>query len=248
MVTRVRASDLQAFGDFSRGELAAIGALLKYVELTQIGKAPCLRPPRHATPANRLVIDAASRASLELLRSLSGDRAGSLLHAVDRTVTGAGARELAARLSAPLRDPAAIACRLDAVGFLFDNETLRGDLRASLRAAPDVARARSRLAFQRGGPRDLAAVRDGLATAVQCAGLLSEGAGGTGLPEGLAGIARRLAPWASALADLLRRALIDAPAHQRVAEPFGVEAQRLLRLEKCHVIVGVDSDALTGTV
>jgi DNA mismatch repair protein MutS len=212
---RLGVADLEAFGPFSRGELAAVGALLKYVELTQIGKAPCLRPPRRATPANRLVIDAASRASLELLRSLSGAREGSLLHAIDRTVTGPGARELAARLSSPLRDPAAITLRLDAVGFLHQDETLRGDLRGSLRAAPDTARALSRLALQRGGPRDLAAVRDGLATAVRCAGLLSEGARGTGLPEGLAGVARRLAPWGSELADLLSRALIDAPAHQR---------------------------------
>src|SRR5262249_22764622 len=212
---RLGVADLHAFGAFSRGELAAIGALLKYVELTQIGKAPCLRPPRRASPANRLVIDAASRASLELLRSLSGAREGSLLHAIDRTVTGPGARELAARLSSPLRDPAAITLRLNAVGFLHQDETLRGDLRGSLRAAPDTARALSRLALQRGGPRDLAAVRDSLATAVRCAGLLSEGARGTGLPEGLAGVARRLAPWGSELADLLSRALIDAPAHQR---------------------------------
>ena len=73
---RLGVADLEAFGAFSRAELAAVGALLKYVELTQIGKAPCLRPPRRACPANRLVIDAASRASLELLRSLSGRKAG----------------------------------------------------------------------------------------------------------------------------------------------------------------------------
>src|SRR5262249_12178016 len=143
LTARLGVAALQAFGAFSRGELAAIGALLKYVEPTKIGKAPCLRPPRRASPANRLVIDAASRASLELLRSLSGEREGSLLHAIDRTVTGAGARELAARLSAPLRNPAAIAARLEAVGFLFDDETLRGDLRTVLPAAPDIPRARS---------------------------------------------------------------------------------------------------------
>src|SRR5262249_27874402 len=143
------------------------------------------------------------------------EREGSLLHAIDRTVTGPGARELSARLSAPLRDPATIAARLDAVGFLSDNETLRGDLRGTLRAAPDIARARSRLALQRGGPRDLAAVRDGLATASQCARLLSEGAGGIGLPEGLAGIQQRLAQSSGELTDLLTRALVDDPGHQR---------------------------------
>ncbi|HZQ37606.1 MAG TPA: DNA mismatch repair protein MutS, partial [Dehalococcoidia bacterium] len=90
--SRLGVADLAAFGQFSRAELAAVGALLKYVELTQIGKVPCVRPPRRATPADRLVIDAASRASLELLRSLSGEKSGSLLDAVDRTVTGPGAR------------------------------------------------------------------------------------------------------------------------------------------------------------
>src|SRR5581483_1182307 len=135
----------------------------------QIGKAPCLRPPRRASPADRLVIDAASRASLELLRSLAGERQGSLLAAIDRTSTGPGARELAARLASPLRDPDRIGRRLDAVGFLREDETLRMDLRATFRAAPDIARAISRLALQRGSPRDLAAVRDGLASAAACA-------------------------------------------------------------------------------
>ena len=98
--------DLAAFGAFSRAELAAVGALLKYVELTQLGKRPCLRAPRRTGPSNRLVIDAPTRASLELLRSLSGERQSSLLGVIDRTVTGPGARELAARLASPLRDPA----------------------------------------------------------------------------------------------------------------------------------------------
>jgi len=251
---RLGVADLKAFGAFSRGELAAIGALLKYVELTQIGRAPYLRPPRRATPANRLVIDAASRASLELLRSLSGDREGSLLHAIDRTVTGAGARELAARLSAPLRDPAAIASRLDAVGFLFDNETLRGDLRGALRGAADVARARSRLALQRGGPRDLAAVRDGLATASQCARRLSEGAGGIGLPDGLAGLQQRLTQSSGALADLLTRALVDDPGHHRRDGGFvrsgfrpELDAARTLRDDSRKVMAELEAKYLEET-
>jgi DNA mismatch repair protein MutS len=126
---QLQVGDLAAFGAFSRPELAAVGALLKYVELTQIGKRPCLRAPRRTGPSNRLVIDAPTRASLELLRSLSGERQTSLLGVIDRTVTGAGARELAARLASPLREPGAIAARLDAVGFLLKHELLRGLLR-----------------------------------------------------------------------------------------------------------------------
>jgi len=212
---RLGVADLEAFGHFSRAELAAVGALLKYVELTQIGKAPCLRPPRRASPADRLVIDAASRASLELLRSLAGERQGSLLAAIDRTSTGPGARELAARLASPLRDPDRIGRRLDAVGFLREDETLRMDLRATFRAAPDIARAISRLALQRGSPRDLAAVRDGLASAAACARRLQLAAPGIGLPEALAAIARRLSGCSGGLGDLLQRALAEEPPHQR---------------------------------
>ena len=113
-------ADLAAFGAFSRAELAAVGALLKYVELTQLGSRASVRPPRRAGAGAHLVIDAASRASLELIRSTSGDKRASLLGAIDRTVTGPGARELAARLATPLRDAAAIAARLDDVAFLAE--------------------------------------------------------------------------------------------------------------------------------
>jgi DNA mismatch repair protein MutS len=251
---RLGVADLDAFGQFSRAELAAVGALLKYVELTQIGRMPCLRPPRRAGPSNRLVIDAASRASLELVRSLLGERQGSLLAAIDRTTTGPGARELAARLSSPLRDPAAIALRLDAVGFLRENETLRIDLRGTLRAAPDIARAISRLALQRGGPRDLGAVRDGLAAAASCARLLRDCAGGIGLPDALADVVTRLNGGGRELPDLLRHALVDDPPHQRrdggfVRAGFRVELDeaRSLRDDSRKVMAALEAKYLDQT-
>ena len=189
---RLGVAELGGFGAFSRAELTAVGALLKYVELTQIGKQPAVRPPKRSGKEAVLLIDAASRSSLELTRTSAGDRGGSLLDAIDRTVTGPGARDLAARLASPLKDPAAINARLDAVGFLIDAERLREDLRATLRTAPDLARAVSRLGFGRGGPRDLAAVRDALAAAVDCARSLVAAAGPLGLPEELQSIAERL--------------------------------------------------------
>ena len=144
-------------------------------------------PAAPAGPADRLVIDAPTRASLELLRSLAASGKASLLAAIDRTVTGPGARELAARLPGPCAMPQAIAARLDAVAFLRENETLREDLRAPAAHSPDIARAMSRLALQRGGPRDLAAVRDGLAAASACAEPAAHAArGGIGLPDALA--------------------------------------------------------------
>lgn len=156
---------LDAFGSFARAELGAMGALLDYVELTQVGRMPALMPPRRVAASDTMAIDAATRANLELVKTLQGETQGSLLATIDRTVTGAGARELASRLAAPLTDPAAINRRLDAVEWFFEARDMRRDCRAVLKSAPDIARALSRLSLGRGGPRDLAAMRDGLAAA-----------------------------------------------------------------------------------
>ena len=208
---RLRVVDLSAFGGFSRAELAAIGALLTYVDLTQLGHKPSLRTPRRSGPATTLVIDAASRASLELVRSSSGDKDGSLLGAMDMTVTASGARELAARIASPLKNASVINARLDAVGFLVERESLRERLRDQLRLAPDIARASSRLALQRGGPRDLGAIAQGLASAMMCARFLREDA--MGLPDDLAQAARRLEGVAPKTANELSSALVDEPPH-----------------------------------
>jgi len=212
---QLRVADLSAFGAFTRAELSAAGALLKYVELTQLGHRVALRPPRRTGPDDRLIIDAATRSSLELVRSLSGSKAGSLLAAIDRTVTGPGARELASRLAGPLRDCAAIGARLDAVAFLHERDALRDDLRRTLKSAPDIARALARLTLQRGGPRDLATVRDGLAAAAGCASLIEVGAGAVGLPANLAAIATGLAAAAPGLREALGSALADQLPQQR---------------------------------
>ena len=212
---RLGVNELGGFGSFSRAELAAVGALLKYVDLTQIGKQPVLRSPRRTGAGTALVIDAASRTSLELMRSASGEKRGSLFSAIDRTVTGPGARELAARLGAPLRDVAPIHARLDAVGYLVDEHTLRDDLRATMKGAPDISRAVTRLAFGRGGPRDLGAIRDALGTAERAATLLLARSGPIGLPAELANIAARLGKAAGPLGTSLAAALVDEPPHLR---------------------------------
>lgn len=212
---RLGVSELAGFGAFTRAELAAAGALLKYVDLTQLGKQPVLRPPRRTGADSSLVIDAATRSSLELVRSSAGDKHGSLLSAIDRTVTGPGARELAARLSAPLRDPTRIHARFDAVGYLVEEDNLRDDLRAALKGTPDIARAVSRLAFGRGGPRDLGAIRDALAAAEQAAVLLKARAEPVGLPTELSMTADRLAAAAGVLSSALAAALVDDPPHQK---------------------------------
>ncbi len=160
--TLYRVAALEAFGSFSRAELSAAGALVAYLELTQKGKLPALHPLAQLGPRAYMGIDAATRRNLELSETLTGERKGSLLATIDRTVTAAGARELAARLSSPLTDPSAIAARHDAVAYFVSNSDLREGLREHLRRAPDIARALGRLSVGRGGPRDLASLRDGL--------------------------------------------------------------------------------------
>jgi DNA mismatch repair protein MutS len=160
---------VDVFGALSRLELTAAAACVTYVERTQLGKRPPLSPPAREASDAALAIDASTRTNLELMRTQSGERRGSLIAAIDRTVTVAGARMLAQRLSAPLTDPAAINHRLDAVELFVGEVDLRADVRARLGAAPDLARALARLVVGRGGPRDLAAIRDGLRAAADLA-------------------------------------------------------------------------------
>src|SRR5262245_9536688 len=162
------------FGAFSRLELTAAAACVTYVERTQLGQRPPLSPPVREREGATLAIDQATRANLELMRTLTGERRGSLLAAIDRTVTAAGSRTLAQRLSAPLTDPAAIARRHDAVALFVTDAPLRVETRQRLNAAPDLARALARLVVGRGGPRDLAAIRDGIAAADDLAKRLAE--------------------------------------------------------------------------
>ena len=162
-----------AFGTFTRPELAALGAIIDYLDLTQRGRLPLLRSPVRERAGGTMQIDAATRANLEITRTLSGNRDGSLLSAVDRTVTGAGARLLEARLTSPSTDLAQISARLDAVQAFAEDPALTAQIRDALRKAPDMERALSRLGLGRGGPRDLAAIRNALGRAVELAQILS---------------------------------------------------------------------------
>jgi DNA mismatch repair protein MutS len=198
---------LDAFGQFGRAELAAMGGLVAYVELTQKGKLPRLSAPRRQSAGETMAIDAATRRNLELMQALDGSRRASLLGVMDRTVTGAGARLLAQRLSAPLTDPAAIARRHDAVAAFAEDRTLRDDSRALLAETPDLERALGRLSLGRGGPRDLVAVREGLKAGAAVARRLG---GVTDLAEELGEAVRQLAT-PPAMVGQLEEALLDEP-------------------------------------
>jgi DNA mismatch repair protein MutS len=202
-VYRVRGLD--GFASFGRAEVGALGAIVDYLELTQKGRLPLLRPPVREAAGGLMAIDAATRRNLELTRSLSGGRDGSLLAAVDRTVTGAGARLLEARLNAPATDVRVVRARLDAVAHFHEDTAQARAVRELLRRVPDLERALSRLALDRGGPRDLAVARDGLAQADR----LRDALAGE-LPEVLADARGRLGGHAALIA-LLDAALVAEP-------------------------------------
>ena len=237
---------LEGFGAFDRAELAAAGAVVDYATLTQQGKLPRLKPPERMAAGAAMEIDAATRRNLELMETLSGERKGSLLAAIDRTVTGAGARALAEWLAAPLTDPGAIGARLDAVEGFAANERLRADLRQHLKRTADMERAMARLALGRGGPRDLAALRDTLAASAGIRALLRTA------PLAMAteriGAAERDLGEHKALVDRLARALTsDLPLLTRdggfVAPGYAPELDELreLRDQSRRLIAGLQA-------
>src|SRR5947207_7807189 len=235
----------EAFGTFSRLELTAAAACVTYVERTQLGARPPLSPPTREAVGVSLVMDGATRANLELMRTLAGERRGALIGAIDRTVTAAGARLLGQRLAAPLTDPDMIAKRLDAVALFVADGLVRGDARAQLGAAPDLARSLSRLVLARGGPRDLAAVRDGLAAAAALARRLRQIAA---LPEEVAMAAQALveppievtAALAAALGDDLPYMKRDG-GFVRAGYDVSLDETRSLRDESRRVVAALQA-------
>ena len=165
---------LDAFGQFSRPEISAMGAIIEYLEITQKGKLPLLRPPEQESHAANMQIDTATRRNLELTHALSGGRSGSLLSVIDKTVTAAGGRLLERRISGPSCNLPVISARLDAIEAINENSLLFSDIRAALRKVPDLDRALSRLGLDRGGPRDLTAIRDGLSEAAAIADMAEQ--------------------------------------------------------------------------
>lgn len=157
---------MDAFGSFDRAEVSAMGAIVDYLDITQKGKLPLLARPVKELATRVMQIDAATRRNLEITQSLTGGgRSGSLLGALDRTVTASGARLLERRLSSPSLDLALIRSRLDAVQLMLDRGDVATKLRDALRKVPDLDRALSRISLDRAGPRDLASIRTGLTQA-----------------------------------------------------------------------------------
>jgi DNA mismatch repair protein MutS len=210
---------LDGFGLFSRAMLAAAGGLVAYLDHAGRGKLPLLLPPVAREGQAHLAMDEATRSSLEILVSSQGTRRGSLVEALDRCVTGAGARQLADDLSAPLTEASAITGRLELVQWLHDDALLRGDLRTVLRSAPDIGRALGRVVAGRGSPRDLGQLRDGLTEARRIHDHLHTRKDRPALLDAL----MPALTGHGALTDLYTRALVPAPPTERSQGGFIAE-------------------------
>ena len=235
---------LDAFGDFKRAEVSAMGALIQYLEITQKGQLPLLRPPVSEAIASVMQIDAATRRNLELTQTLSGERGGTLLACLNLTVTASGARLMERRLSAPSLDLAKIAARLDAIAFGVEHTQIAQQLRIGLRRVPDLDRALSRLALDRGGPRDLAAIRTGLAQAMD----LAQGCASSVLPAALQTAVSDLQGHET-LVTLLETALTEEPPlllrdGNFIAQGYDpdLDETRRLRNEGRSVIAGLQQE------
>jgi DNA mismatch repair protein MutS len=198
---------LDGLGSPTRAELAATGGLLAYLDATQKGAGILLDAPRRVARASHMAIDAATRDSLELTRSVSGTVAGSLLGAIDRCQSAAGRRLLAEDIAAPLTNRSAIEQRLALVAWLHEDAIRRERVRQALKAMPDFARALARLTAGRGSPRDLALLRDGLSAAALLRRELEQE---TERPPLLESLLPRLGGHA-AMVDRFARALIESP-------------------------------------
>ena len=240
---------LEAYGSFDRAELGAMGAVVSYLDLTQRGQLPLLQSPVKEASQRLMQIDGATRRNLELTHSLSGARAGSLLACIDRTLTAGGGRLLERRVSAPSTQIDVIGSRLDAITWANSNGPLTQTLRDALRKTPDMDRALSRLSLDRAGPRDLAAVRDGLHQSLRMSELLAA----QDLPDLIKDSIEALTGHATLL-DLLDDALVaEPPLFVRdggmVAPGYDPELDeaRSLRDEGRGVIAAMQADFVSNT-
>ena len=236
---------LDGFGNYSNGELAAAAAILAYVEKTQLAEKPALSRPESQTDAQVMLIDGATRTNLELIKTLAGERQGSLIKAIDRTLTGPGARELILRLMAPLTSRAKIVKRLDSVSFFKADQPFLHQLRQYLKSTPDMARALSRLALNRGGPRDMNALLQGFKSATLTALLLSNS---DNPPEEISEINSCLGKIPTQMVEMLSRALADELPIQvrdggfiRTGYRADLDELRKLRDESRKIIAGLQA-------
>ena len=240
-------STLDGLGDFGRADIAVLGALIEYLTATQKGQLPLLRQPQCEARDDFVAIDAATRRNLELTQTLSGEKSGSLLSVVDRSVTAAGARLLYRRVTTPSQRLDAIDERASSVQFFCENSGVRSALRSALKQLPDIERALGRLALERGGPRDLVSLGNGITKAAEVYGLLEK----HDLPKLLEGSKADLVGNDALLSELDQALVANPPLMTRdggfVAAGYSAELDEVtsLRNEARSVIAGMQADYAT---
>ena len=247
LATAFGVSTLDGLGDFGRADIAALGALIEYLTATQKGQLPLLRQPQCEARDDFVAIDAATRRNLELTQTLSGEKSGSLLSVVDRSVTAAGARLLYHRVTTPSQRLDAIDERASSVQFFCENSGVRSALRSALKQLPDIERALGRLALERGGPRDLVSLGNGMTQAAEVYGLLEK----HDLPKLLEGSKADLVGNDALLSELDQALVANPPLLTRdggfVAAGYSAELDEVtsLRNEARSVIAGMQADYAT---
>ncbi len=184
-------NSLEGFGNFSRAEISACGSLIEYIDITQKGNLPRLAPPLQFSNKNFMEIDGATRRNLEIYQSLSGNKKGSLLSVIDKTITACGSRLLLSYINSPLAHASGINRRLDMVQFFFDNDELCLPLSDIFKQIPDFERALSRICIGKAGPKDLNSIKDGLANSMILAEII-EFSGATQIPQNILGFLKNL--------------------------------------------------------
>jgi DNA mismatch repair protein MutS len=247
LATAFGVSTLDGLGDFGRADIAVLGALIEYLTATQKGQLPLLRQPQCEARGDFVAIDAATRRNLELTQTLSGEKSGSLLSVVDRSVTAAGARLLYHRVTTPSQRLDAIDERASSVQFFCENSGVRSALRSALKQLPDIERALGRLALERGGPRDLVSLGNGITKAAEVYGLLEK----HDLPKLLEGSKADLVGNNALLSELDQALVANPPLMTRdggfVAAGYSAELDEVtsLRNEARSVIAGMQADYAT---
>ena len=247
LATAFGVSTLDGLGDFGRADIAVLGALIEYLTATQKGQLPLLRQPQCEARDDFVAIDAATRRNLELTQTLSGEKSGSLLSVVDRSVTAAGARLLYHRVTTPSQRLDAIDERASSVQFFCENSGVRSALRSALKQLPDIERALGRLALERGGPRDLVSLGNGITKAAEVYGLLEK----HDLPKLLEGSKADLVGNDALLSELDQALVANPPLMTRdggfVAAGYSAELDEVtsLRNEARSVIAGMQADYAT---
>ena len=247
LATAFGVSTLDGLGDLGRADIAALGALIEYLTATQKGQLPLLRQPQCEARDDFVAIDAATRRNLELTQTLSGEKSGSLLSVVDRSVTAAGARLLYRRVTTPSQRLDAIDERASSVQFFCENSGVRSALRSALKQLPDIERALGRLALERGGPRDLVSLGNGMTQAAEVYGLLEK----HDLPKLLEGSKADLVGNDALLSELDQALVANPPLMTRdggfVAAGYSAELDEVtsLRNEARSVIAGMQADYAT---